>query len=468
MTVSPPQAEPGAETGPLSLQQEFLCLFDSGDTSGPFGPRYLIVEGWRVAGRLDADILRTALGDVVARHEALRTVLVRDPDARGQRVLPSVPLPRVEVRDLPGVPREDRARRAEELVNEIDDTTLEIKDLPLMRAVIGRFDAEDSVLVLVTHHSAADAWSFQVIVTDLVECYAARAAGRAPALEPVAQYGEYTAAQLAEAGGPKVAKAREYWRTKLDGARIMVIPTDRAPEPGQDLRTTCHRYIAPASLREGTVELAARTRTSPFIVMLAAFNVMAAQWTGSTDIVVPTFLPGRRDGRFERTVGSFFNFVPLRTDLSGARDFLEVIARTRRTCLEAYAHEVPLLHVLQEAPELMNSAFAPGVAPCLFQVIQTPFVMEGHRAGELEYTAIWRRVIPQPTSADMPDGMLWSMHLGPSDDVVGAVGFSAHLFEQARVDEHVDRYVGLLARLLADPAAELPASSVPADAGLKG
>ncbi len=453
MTVSPPRAPSPAALLPLSLQQEFLCLFDSGDTSGPFGPRYLIVEGWRVAGRLDPAVLRTALADVVDRHEALRTVLDRDPGARGQQVLASVPTPRVEVRELPGVPRDQRARRAEELVNEIDDTTLEIKDLPLLRAVVGRFDANDAVLVLVTHHSAADAWSLQVIVDDLTLCYAARAAGRAPRLEPVRQYRDYVDVQLAQADSPRVARSRAYWREQLAGARVMVVPTDSSPEPGTTGRTTCHRWIGSASMRQGTVDLAAATRSSPFIVMLAAFGVMAAQWTGSTDVVIPTFLPGRGDGRFERTAGSFFNFVPLRIRLDGCRDFLEAVARTRATCLAAYSHELPFLHVLQEAPELLSSAMAPGVAPCLFQVIQTPFLMQGHRVGPLEYSAIWRRVIPQPTSADMPDGMLWSMHLGPSDDVVGAVGFSAHLFRQDTVDALVERYRGVLDRLLADPSA---------------
>jgi hypothetical protein len=453
MTLSPGSAATSGHL-PLSMQQEFLCLFDTGDETGPFGPRYLIVDGWRVRGRVDPEALRHALSDVVARHEALRTLLVRDAQPRGQRVLDPMPAELV-VRDLPGVAVADRPRRAEELLNEIEEGTLEVKDLPLLRAVLGRFDAEDAVLVLITHHSAADAWSMQVIFRDLAHCYAARAAGRTPELTPAPQYREYTAIQLAEHDSAYLRRARGYWQEKLRGARILVAPTDRIAGPETQPRTSWFRFVQDAELRTAVTTLANTTRSSPFMVLLAAFNVMAARWTGNPDVTVPTFTPGRGHGRFQETVGSFFNFVPLRTDLTGCPTFREAVTRTRTTCLGAYAHEVPLLHVLSVAPELMSSAAVPGVAPCLFQVIQPPFVMEGERVGDLEYSAIWRRVISQPVGSDMPDGMLWSLHLGPSDDIVGALGFSAHLFDDATVHALVDRYEDLLRRLLTTPDAAL-------------
>lgn len=454
MTVSDLTAAPII---PLSLQQEFLCLFDTGDETGPFGPRYLIVDGWRISGSVDTRALRNALADVVARHEALRTLVVRDESARGQRVAQPEPPP-LEVRDLSGVAPGDREQRAEELLNEIEAGTMSVRDLPLLRAVLGRFDDRDSVLALVTHHSAADAWSMQVIVRDLATCYAARAARRDPALAGARQYREYTAAQRDGVAAPGVRRALDYWRTTLQGARILVVPSDRPSSPELPPRTSWHRFVTEPQLRTATMALASDTRSSPFMVLLAAFNLLAHGWTGETDIVVPTFTTGRGPGRFQDTVGSFFNFVPLRTDLAGCVSFREVVDRTRRTCIGAYSNELPLLLVLQEAPELMASVAGPGVAPCLFQVIQPPFVMERERIGDLEYTAIWRRVISQPVGSDMPDGMLWSLHVGPSDDLVGALGFSRHRFDQPRVDRHVDEYCGLLRSLLAAPDAPLAAT----------
>ncbi len=50
------------ERVPLSLNQEFVCLFDYGGEDGPFGPHYHIVEAWRVSGhgRCRRDAARAA------------------------------------------------------------------------------------------------------------------------------------------------------------------------------------------------------------------------------------------------------------------------------------------------------------------------------------------------------------------------------------------------------------------------
>ncbi|MEV0001776.1 condensation domain-containing protein [Micromonospora sp. NPDC050980] len=442
----------GAEVAPLSLQQEFLRLFDQGDDTGPFGPRYVITDGWRVRGRVDVAALRRALDDVCARHESLRTVISRGAAEPAQRVLPPASV-ELLVHDLPGVPAAERATRAEELVNEAEARPFPVTDLPLLRAVLGRFDDRDAVLVLTTHHSAADAWSMQVIVREVAACLAARSAGREPELPEAAQYREYAARQRENADGPAVAAAREYWRTTLRGARILVQPTDGPPSGPPT--TGWHRFLTSSQVRANTVRLAAEKRSSPFMVLLAAFTVLVNRQSGATDIVVPTFAPGRGDRQFENTVGSFFNFVPLRVDLVGCRTFSDVVGRVRATCIGAYAHELPLVQVLAEAPELMASAMAPGVAPCLFQVIQPPFMLEGERIGELAYEAIWRREISQPIGSDIPDGMLWSVHVGPSDDLVGAIGFSSHLYRTSTVDGLAQRFVALLGELVARPDDQL-------------
>lgn len=430
-------------TAALSLQQQFLRMFAQGFEAGPFGPHYTEVFAWRVRGRVDVRVMRLALADVVERHEALRTVVHLE-DEGGQSVLPAVP-PELELVDLDESPGADRDRRAEQLMIETETRPFPADQVPLLRAVLGRFDEEDSVLVLCAHHSAADVWSIQVILRDLAECYTARAAGKEPQLPEVAQYRDYVAAQQEEAAGPKVAASRAYWRETLRGAKILVAPvhrTEHAPATGY------HRFTTDAHLSTEVSRLAKATRSSPFMVLLAAFTVFVNRRTQATDIVVPTFTPGR-EHRFQSTVGSFFNFSPLRVDLEGCRTFRDVVARARTACVGAFAHELPLMHLLAEAPELMSSA-GPDAVPTLFQAVQPPYLVQGDRIGDLEYTAIWRRVIPQPLGSETPDGMIWSMHLS-STEVVGGISFSRHLFEQAEVDDQAAAFLDLIGELVAAP-----------------
>ncbi|PWJ04781.1 hypothetical protein DKG34_25820 [Streptomyces sp. NWU49] len=454
---TPPVAAP--QRGfPLSVQQEFLCLWDKGDDMGPFGPRFHIVDGWRVRGRIDPDLLQAALDDVVVRHEALRTTVVRDVEQRHQRILPPAPVP-LEVRDLPATGADDaeaRHLRCEELLNEIAADTIGVHRMPLLRAVLGRLDDEDAVLVLIAHHTAVDAWSMQVILRDLATLYAVRVGADVDPPEPASQYREYARWQRSEEARTAERSARAFWRERLDGARALALPTDRPRSAAPDFSTSWYRFGWGERLREEVTRLAAETRGSAFIVLLAAFNVFLRRQTGATDIVVPTFTPGRTQARFQNAVGSFFNFLPLRTDLTGCATFRDVVERTRETCLDAYTKEIPLAHVLEEAPGLMEEVAVDGLASCVFQVIQTPFTMAGERIGPLEYEAVRHKALSQAVGSDIPDGTLLCLEISPAGELIGEMGFSSNLYDESTVRDLVAGLHDVLSELVAAPDAALP------------
>lgn len=169
---------PGAETAPeqgfpMSLNQEFLCAFDKGDIVGTFGHRHILVDGWRIAGQVDVGALQGAINDVVVRHEILRTLVSRDPAGSRQLVYPPSPV-KLEIRQLKETPGRSRESCVEGLLSEAESGTLSARSLPLLQAILGKFDDRDSVLVLVAHHCASDPWSMQLIMRDLAAYYAAR------------------------------------------------------------------------------------------------------------------------------------------------------------------------------------------------------------------------------------------------------------------------------------------------------
>lgn len=433
---------------PLSLQQQFLTLVDHGDGNGPFGPMYTIVGGWRISGPLDVGLLRRVLDELVVRHEQLRTAVVLG-DEPYQVVLPPAPV-ELTVRELLGGDEPDREVVAERLVNEIEALPYDRDRNPLLRVVLGRFGPKDAVLVLAAHHTAMDGWSAQIVLRDIGGLYAAAREGREPDLPPVRQYGEYVAWQQAN---PPSERTRAYWRGTLDGARIVALPTDRPrPEHG-DFTTLWHRFLLDGEIRAGALEFATRTRTSPFIVMLAAYLVLLREQTGETDLTVPTFTPGRKPGWVLDTVGSFYNMLPLRTDIAGAASFLDVVGRVRRTCLGAYTHEVPFLVAAEDAPDLMAPVMEPDRACCVFQVVQSPLMMGGERVSDLRFTAIRRRVISQASGSQLPDGALLALELHPAGDIVGKLGLTGNLFDEDTAPRMVAELREVFRSLLVSPAA---------------
>jgi hypothetical protein len=218
--------------------------------------------------------------------------------------------------------------------------------------------------------------------------------------------------------------------------------------------TSVLRYAIDADLAAGVGAVAKDSRSSPFMVLLAAYNVLLARRTGTTDIVVPTIASNRKQTRFQNTVGNFTNFIPLRTDLAGCNTFRDVLDRTRATCIEAYSREIPFLVVLGEAPELMAPAAADDQALIAFQVLQLPFVLDGDAVGGLTLRNVPRR-LSQEVATEIPDGALWQLDVAPTGEINAYLGFNTHKFTEATMHALADEFSQVLKDSVTDQHAPL-------------
>lgn len=445
-----PAATP-ADTVPLSLNQEFVSLFDQGSEDGPFGSRYHLVAAWRVTGApMDPEVLSHSLDDVVERHEALRTLIVGSPGERRQEILPPGPVP-LEVRDLPRVPVQERTERAATLAAEFEAGTISPHRTPLLRAALTRFDDRDAVLVLMAHHLAIDALSLGVIVRDLANRYASRTGHPAPELPPAPQYREFTGWQR-DSGGTAAQAATEYWRRQLDGARFTAIPTDFPRSASRAESTGKHHFGLPVEVSADIDRLARATRSSRFMTIAAMYQLLVHRLTGVTDIVIATFTPGRAGGRFDESVGSFFNFVPLRTDLAGCPTYEEVLRRTRRTCLEAFSNDIPSVRIFATAPQLMAPAMSDDATAVVLESVPDPNGIVD-APGELRWSRINRLTGWQPRSSAVPDGALWDINKDPSGDIVGSVSYKRNLFRDSTITTMTDEFARTARAVCAAPDA---------------
>ncbi|MFF4192777.1 condensation domain-containing protein [Nonomuraea sp. NPDC001831] len=449
MTISPP-----AIRYPLSYTQHFLRLFDQGDAQGPFSARYNIVVGWRLRGRIDVDTLQLAMDDVADRHDALNMTITRGEGEAYQVRQPSAPA-RLLVVDLPAAAPEERALRAEELLTEVEAGSYSLQELPHLRAILGRFDDEDAVLALIVHHTAGDGWSMQLLIRDIVTRYAERRGHAVPPLPEPRPYHEYAGRQQEQAGSAETQAARDFWAERLRGARMLAVPTDHARSAGLAKVCPVHRFSLPKDVSAQVIGYARTMRSSPFMVLLAAYNVLLSRITGATDLVVPVISSGRGQPEFQETVGPFFNFLPLRTGLDGCATFRQVVERSRRTCMDSYANEIPFLQIVAEAPELMADAALESKALCALQVWQFATGMDGERVGDLEIAEVRERLLDQPNGTDIPDGALLTFDIAPSGEVFGNFAYNSNLFTESTIVTMVADFGEILRAGLAAPDSPL-------------
>ncbi|HEY0936497.1 MAG TPA: condensation domain-containing protein [Trebonia sp.] len=442
---------------PLSLNEEVWCSLDPGDDFTVFGLRKIVAAGWRLHGRLDVTALQLALDDVVARHEVLRTVIIRDKADPHARVYPRSPA-ELTVVDLSPAAEADRELRAHEFLNEVDDgSRCDPGRSPLLRATLGRFDDDEAVLVLITHHTVSDGWSMHLIMRDVAVCYARRRGLPAPELPQVRQYAEYASAERQAQSAESAAIAREYWQATLAGGKFITVPTDRAKQLEVRPAYAVYRFLVDRQLVSDTSALARSLNSSPFMVLYACFNLFLHRRTGVTDIVAPTFTSGRGNPEFEQTVGPLFNLLPIRTDLSGCVTFAELVNRTRAALLEAYSHELPFSEIAAAAgPALIQESMMDvNGAANGFEMFQYPRELEAKLIGDVRYARLRRRLLSSASTSEILDGNLWDFDLDPAGDMVGAVKYNSRHFNQSTIIEMVDEYRELLRASLKTPDSAL-------------
>jgi nonribosomal peptide synthetase DhbF len=444
-------AGPSAGTGtggvPLSLPQRRLWFLNQSDI-----PRSVYNIPYVVALDPTTDVaaLTAALGDVVERHEILRTVFPQTPDGVHQVVLdpdssrPDVPI--LDVRD------EDAGRVLVQAARRPFDLT---RDTPL-RARLLRTPSGYRLLV-VLHHIAGDGWSFAPFGRDLERAYAARRAGRAPRWAPLpVQYRDYALwQQRFLAGGAQgnalLSRQTAYWTEQLAGLPVeLPLPTDRPrPAVASHLGGTVPVRIPPdlhGRLRATATEAGATL----FMALQAALAVLLMKLGAGEDIPVGTGVAGRTDDAWDDLVGFFINTLVLRTDVAGNPDFRELLARVRETDLAALDHQdLPFDRLV----EVLNPPRSPARHP-LFQVLlmlrNTPrsdlrLRLDGREAEGDEIPIGFAKFdltvsLRESVSED-----------GVCDGVEGFVEYAADLFDAASAERLVRLYLVVLDAVTADP-----------------
>ncbi|MGG7569783.1 amino acid adenylation domain-containing protein [Streptomyces sirii] len=436
---------PRPERLPLSLGQRRLWFLNRLE---PGSDVYNMPLALRLTGRLDREALRTALTDVVARHESLRTVFAETDGEPHQMILPM---------DRVTIPVDVRECAEDDLAAELAEAARHPFDLATDLPVYARLcttGPDSHVLVLVLHHVAGDGWSLAPLARDVSVAYAARAEGASPAWQPLpVQYADYALWQRELLGDEKDAEspmARQiaYWRDALaDLPEELPLPFDRPRAPRPSYRADSVPFTVDAEVHAGLVGLARECGASLFMVAQAALAGLLSRLGAGEDVPIGSPVAGRSDEALEEAVGFFVNTLVLRTDLSGAPTFRELVARVRESDLAAFAHQdVPFERLV----EVLNPARSMGRHP-LFQVMlafqnnELPVIdLPGLRVGEAPGAPVAAKFDLLVNLRERYDGD------GALAGLDGTIDFATDLFDRTTAQGMADRLAVVLTAAVED------------------
>ncbi|MEA2827783.1 MAG: hypothetical protein QOG43_2222, partial [Actinomycetota bacterium] len=333
----------GPWTFPASFAQQRMWFLANLE---PTSPRYNVTLVRRLRGPVDPGRLASALGELVARHESLRTTFADDGGGLTQVVGRPGPVP-FEVADARS--EADPAAAALGRVTAEARRCLDLSAGPLLRAGLVRVGDDEWVLWLGSHHIVIDGWSIDVLLRDLAELYGAAGGGQAAPTAAGLQYADYSAWQreaLAEGRLEDLA----YWRRNLAGApAVLQLPTDRPRPAIESHRGAKHAHVLPPELADALKSLARDRGATLFMTLLAGFVALLQRYSGQDDVVVGTPTSGRTRAELDGIIGLFVNTLVLRTDASGDPSFAELVDRARLSAMGAYAHaELPFEQLVDE------------------------------------------------------------------------------------------------------------------------
>ncbi|HEY3467640.1 MAG TPA: amino acid adenylation domain-containing protein, partial [Amycolatopsis sp.] len=406
----------------------------------------------RLTGDLDVDALRTALSDVVDRHEALRTVFPEiDGEAR-QLVLDDVTIP-LPVHAVTDATLADAVSEAARAVFHLES------EIPL-RAELLRLGAREHVLVLVFHHIASDGWSTAPLWRDLATAYTARRSGEAPEWTPLpVQYADYTLWQRDVLGEPVIDPQLTYWREALAGLPERVeLPTDR-PHPAEaSYRGEQFAFGWDAELHSGLVELARACGASVFMVVHAGLTAVLTRLGAGTDIPIGTSIAGRTDQALDDLVGFFVNTLVLRVDTGGDPTFRDLVARVRDRSLDAYAHQdVPFERLVEALNPVRSLAYHP--------LFQTMLAWQNNAVADLALPGLSVAEEPVRTGTARADLVFFvGERPGNQAGIRGTAEYNSDVFDRASVDAILERLRLLLRAVVADPDTRIGAVDLLTDA----
>ncbi|GAB6054334.1 hypothetical protein JCM17960_31540 [Magnetospira thiophila] len=437
--LAPPDQTPGTPPWlPLTRGQRALWFQQY---LVPDSSAYNVNLTIELRGPLDKAVLRQALAELVQRHQVLRLALThRHGEPAWEPAILDADGPPLGLMESALDPATDPLPRI------IDDAhrPFALSGSPLARATLFRH-GERHLLLLCLHHLICDGWSMNVLFDDLRTFYAAARDGRpAPGTTPK-PYMDYLRRQEGQLAGVRGTLDLAYWRRQLsDLPPMLTLPVARPRPPRQSFAGDSIPLTLSPELAEDLRDAATHLGVTPFVLLLAAFQILLRRYSRTTTFALGTISSGRLHPGFEDTMGYFANPLVLKAEVADDLPFAQFAAQVRKTLLAALDHqELPFSALVEQ----INPVRDPSAAP-LFQIAfgLTEIGAESESAApdDLQFTPL---ILPQQEGQF--DLNLEFFRTG--DQLRGTFNFATDLFDTATVAHMADHYLQLLADAVARP-----------------
>jgi natural product biosynthesis luciferase-like monooxygenase protein/amino acid adenylation domain-containing protein len=453
--AGPAAAQLESDAGaPLAFAQERVWFMERLEPGLSFNN---VPAAIQLEGDLNIPALQRAIAEIIHRHKTLRTAFNDDGGRAVAVIVPEVPLA-MPIVDMSLLTVSEREAGAKECMLEEARRPFNLATGPLLRVKLVRLARNRHLLLLTMHHIVWDGWSMGVFYREVAALYEAFSHGKPSSLpELQLDYADFARWQRERVQAGAIEEQLGFWKKQLNGAPpALDLPADRPRPSTQTYRGAAQYFALPGNLAADLMRVSRKENITLFMLLLAAFQTLLHRFTRQEDILVGSPIAGRTRIETEGLIGLFLNTLVLRGDLSGDPTFRELLRRTHRVALDAYAH--------QDVPfEKVVDAVQPGRDLSRTPLFQVMFILQNEPLRPLELAGLKLTPLPTETGTAKLD-LLLSMEEN-DNGLCGFIEYNTDVFSPETIERMLGNYQTLLQGVAAN--AEQRLSQLPLLSGIE-
>lgn len=371
------------EKYPLSFIQERLWLMEQ---FNPGSSMLNICVAARLSGELNVEALKSAVSYLTHRHDQLRMRLTRDDLEWKQSICDKVVVPFYQHNST-------SKTQSAELLQDAIGKPFDPLSAPLYRAVLIVENIHQYVFAIVIHHLIGDAWSLNIIMSELQTAYHAYLNNTLPYLPALpVNYIDYACWQrLRLANNSSILHQINYWKYALDGIpERLRLPVDYIND--QENNPAAARYLMhfPKDLSQAVEDITKAYQVTPFMFFMSVYMLLLSRITDQKDIIIGTPIANRDKIETQQMVGCCLNTLPIRGLIDDNQLFTEFLMQVKNNCVLAFKN--------QHAPfEQVALSFSAARKPNQSAVFQVMFVFQGLHGIHLKLDKLQTEMLDVPS-----------------------------------------------------------------------
>ncbi|WP_460320745.1 amino acid adenylation domain-containing protein [Paenibacillus sp. YSY-4.3] len=417
------------EAYPVSSAQKRLLILNELEGAGTTYNMPFVLQ---LSGSLDRSKLQQAFAALIRRHEAFRTSFQLREGELVQIVHPEVAF---AIREMAIA---DEPARIKEAIRQFVQP-FNLQQAPLIRAGLASLGADKHILMIDMHHIVSDGESVRLLVEELSLLYSGKERGD---MEPRVEYKDYAVWQSKMLQSEAYGRQEQYWLERFAGELpVLTLPTDYARPQLQSFEGDSVTVRIDSDLSSRILGAAARTGTTLYMFLLAAYNILLSKYANQEDIIVGTPTAGRSRKELEGVIGMFVNTLAIRTQPEGHKRFEDFLGEVKEYSLQAFENQLiqyeDLLEKLEVARDVSRNP-----------LFDTMFAVDNVGVEEIRLDGLHMDPYPFDNGTSKFDLMVTAAEEGA--EIRLDVEYAVKLFRKDTIERLIAHYVQILRAVTAD------------------